>query len=202
MQRCTPRPNAACGFGNRSSTISSGLGERRRDRGCTSRTTGTCGRPRRTANPATSQSCVIVRPPPCAGREVPQELLGGGVHVVGVVDQAHALVGPRVEPLERAGEQRRRGVEPTSDEQRDGADDAVVGEELAHHLGVEQRGDHARDAVRSCGSARIRRAARPWKWSSRSCGPSWGCPVPCTPACARARSRSPSRRAADRASPW
>ena len=32
---------------------------------------------------------------------------------------------------------------PAADEQRHRADDAVVGEELVHHLGVEQRGDHA-----------------------------------------------------------
>ena len=157
--------------------------------------------PAENGNPATSQSCVIVRPPPCAGREVPQELLGRGVHVVGVVDQADALVGARVEPLERAGEQRRRGVEATTDEQRDGADDALVGEELAHHLGVEQRGDHARTRF---GLADLHVFGEP---SDHAHGrldhavPVGAVRVPCTPACARARSRSPSRRGADRASP-
>ena len=76
------------------------------------------------------------------GREVPQELLGREIEVARVVDQLRPLVGVRVEPVERAGEQRRGGVEAAADEQRDRADDAVVGEELVHHLGVEQRADH------------------------------------------------------------
>ncbi len=66
MQRCTPSPNAAWGFGNRSSTISSGFGNDAGswlhiayDRNMRS--------PAENVKPATSQSCVMVRPPPCAG---------------------------------------------------------------------------------------------------------------------------------------
>jgi hypothetical protein len=39
------------------------------------------------------------------GGEVAEELLGGGDQVVGVVDQPRSFLGPRVEPVERAGQQ-------------------------------------------------------------------------------------------------
>jgi hypothetical protein len=58
--------------------------------------------PAANVKPATSQSCVTVRPPPA--RVSSEELLGGGIQV-GVVDQPRSFLGPRVEPIEGAGEQ-------------------------------------------------------------------------------------------------
>ena len=105
MQRCTPSPNAACGFGNRSSTISSGSGN---DAGSWLH----IAYDRNMRSPAENSKpgdLAVLRDRATTalrGREVAQELLGGEVEVARVVDQPRPLV--RV--ARRASRARRRAA--------------------------------------------------------------------------------------------
>ena len=144
MQRCTPRPNAACGFGNRSSTISSGSGNDAGswlhiayDRNMRS--------PSENSNPATSQSCVIGAPAALRGCEVAQELLGGEVRCRSASSTRRgALVGVGVEPVEAPASSDVVVSKPPPMSSVTVPMMPSSGSELVHHRGVEQRGDHPR----------------------------------------------------------